>query len=62
MANSKNGLCAWLTCLGVLVAIGLLVWVLVKQQECCKKNEGYREYSGGFSGTAGGLYGGDSSA
>jgi hypothetical protein len=35
-----NNICAWLICLGVLASLGLIIWVLVKQNDCCK-NEGY---------------------
>jgi hypothetical protein len=32
-----NKLCATICCLGVLVALGLSIWVLVKQHDCCGK-------------------------
>lgn len=43
-----DNMCCTLSCLGVLIVIGLLIWVLVKQHQCCdKKKEGYhREYDG----------------
>ena len=32
-----NKTCAVLICLGVLATVGLLIWVLVKQHDCCSK-------------------------
>ena len=38
-----NQLCAWLVCLGVLASVGLLIWVLVKQHDCCKNSEPFTD-------------------
>ena len=66
-------MCEVLTCMGLPVIVGLLIWILIKQHQCCKQTksgysvltdsgpyhaEGYREYSGGLSGTTAGFYGG----
>lgn len=32
-----NKLCSWLVCMAVFATVGLLIWVLVKQKDCCKK-------------------------
>ena len=32
-------LCDILICLGVLVTLGIVIWVLVKQHDCCKKEK-----------------------
>ena len=45
-----HGICIYITCIGVLVLIVLTAMILNEQKKCgC--GEGYREYSGGFSGT-----------
>jgi hypothetical protein len=49
-----NKTCEVLVCLGVLVSVGLLVWVLVKQHSCCS-NERY-DISGVNSWTEEGMY------
>lgn len=33
-------MCNVLVCVGLLITVGLLVWILVKQHDCCK-NESY---------------------
>lgn len=52
MKMISTDVCQYVTCLGMIVSVVLLVVILVKQKPCnCGNNEGYREYSGGFSGT-----------
>jgi len=37
-------LCQIITCLGVLVMVGLVIWVLVKQHKCCKGGVDVKDY------------------
>ena len=41
-----NQTCKVICCLGVLVALGLAIWVLVKQHDCCKKSGGKKNLAG----------------
>lgn len=36
--------------LGLLIIIGLTVWILIKQHQCCKDSESYCGYYGGNTG------------
>lgn len=38
-----NKLCMWIVCLGSLACLGLLIWIKIKQDKCCK-NESYVMY------------------
>jgi hypothetical protein len=52
MANGNNKLCAWITCLGILASVGLLIWILVKQHDCkCGSKSKFRISTGGIGGS-----------
>lgn len=48
--NGKNNACCVITCIAALIAVGLLIWIVVKQNKCCPKNN-FRIYSGSQVGT-----------
>lgn len=43
-----NNLCSVITCLGILINLGLIIWILVKQRKCsCQKHNNNATATGG---------------
>ena len=53
----KMNLCCIITCLGVVVALALAIWVLIKQHDCCNSKQpfAYSQHKPGAA-SCGGLW------